>query len=86
MENCENCENREGVYTQLATAINRFAEHRLTKVDLFEQISGLIEMADEDEKKDRLEFEKFWKKQTGIVGAKDMPYSNWKDGFNMVEH
>ena len=80
------CENREGVYTQLARAINRFAQHKLTKVDLYKKISALIEMADENEKNDRLRYQEFLEKSDGIVVIeKDIPYSNWNDGLNMVD-
>ncbi len=77
-------ESRESVYTQLSTAINRFVEHKLTKIDLYKQISGLIEMADKDEKSDRLKYEEFWEENKGIIASKDVPYSNWKDGLDRI--
>ncbi len=78
-------ENRESVYTQLARAINRFSEHKLNKIELYNECVGLIEMADETEKTDRLRIKKFWDEHKEIVCKKDVPYSNWKDGLNMVE-
>jgi len=77
-------ECRESVYTQLARAINRFSEHKLNKVDLYNECVRLIEIADEDEKNDRLRYKKFWDEQDDIMPQGDVPYSNWEDGLNMV--
>lgn len=79
-------ENRESVYTQLASTINKFTEHKLTKQDFYTCIVALIEMANEDEKNDRTNIEKFWKVNTrNILRSQDIPYSNWKDGFDQME-
>lgn len=79
------CEMREGVYTQLARSINKFSEHKLNKVELYNECVGLIEMADEIEKADRLQIEKFLDEHKELMSTRDIPYSNWKDGLNMLE-
>lgn len=75
---------REGVYTQLATAINSFVEHKVTKIDFYNRISGLIEMSSQHERDDRFQYEKFWNENKDIIVLKDKPYSNWKNGLDEV--
>ncbi len=80
-----NMENRESVYTQLASSINDFAEHKLNKVELYNHCVELIEMADEKEKNDRLDYEKFWEEHPNeIMAVTEIPYSNWNDGLERV--
>jgi len=78
-------ESRESVFTQLSSAINRFAEHKLNKVEMYKECAALIEMADDNEKEERLRIEKFWEENKGkIISARDIPYSNWKCGLDKV--
>ena len=87
--------DREYVFTQLARAINRFSEHKLNKVELYNECVGLIEMVDETEKTERLRTKKFWDEYKEIlckenvckenVCKENVPYSNWEEGLNMVK-
>ena len=43
---------RENIFTQLERLFDEFIKHRLTKVDFFVEILGLIKMASEEEKGD----------------------------------
>lgn len=80
------CENRENIFTQFANKINKFAEHKITKEALYNSFVSMVEMSDENERNERGKYleqvEKLGKK---LVSAKDLPYSNWREGRNMIQ-
>jgi len=82
-------DNRENVFTQFARDINLFCEHKLTKVDLFNRFVAYIEMCDEDEKNERIKFEKemkeFEKLDTYNMLRAKLPYSNYEEAKKMLE-
>lgn len=81
----ENSENRENIFTQFAVQINKFAEHKLTKEDLYNYFVAMVEMSDEDERGERKRYlNEVEKLKEKIVAAKEHPYSNWHEGKSMV--
>lgn len=49
---------RENIFTQVANAINAFAEHKINKEQLYNQIVTMIEIASENEKQSRKKYQK----------------------------
>lgn len=77
---------RENVFTQFARDIVDFSEHRITRKELYNLFVGYIEMCDETEKKERLE----WLKKMEIFGKEPIsssnkkPYSNYDRGIHLI--
>ena len=77
---------RENIYTYFARSINKFVEHKLTKVELYNIFVSCVEISTEEERNDRLEHEAELKKANSeLTKLIDLPYSNWADGLQMVE-
>ena len=82
-------EYRENVFTQFARNLNDFVEHKITKLDLYEKFVNYIEMCDEEEKFERLnyqsELEKYRQLPTEQMLTTKAPYSNYEEGKRMLE-
>jgi hypothetical protein len=81
-------DNRENVFTQIARDINLFTEHKLTKVDLYENIISYLEMADESERSERSSYkitiDNLHKKNASPHEYFNLPYSNYDVGLKMI--
>lgn len=44
---------RENVFTDFASAINKFASHEMTKMELYERFCDLLQIASDDEKNEK---------------------------------
>jgi hypothetical protein len=79
---------RESVFTQLARAINSFANHTINKMELYKIVVGLIEIADSEEKAERGKFQKKaeeWKKLTlSEMRNSEIPYSSYESGIKIL--
>lgn len=79
------CDMRENIYTQFASSINKFAEHKITKVDLYENFCAMIEMCTNHEKNDRIEHKIYVKEADGdLIKLNKMEHSNYQAGWKMV--
>jgi hypothetical protein len=78
--------NRENIYTQFARDINKFAEHKLTKADLYNSFVAMVEMSNEEERQERIKHNEYVKSADGdLAKLNDIPHSNWYSGLQMVE-
>jgi len=77
--------HRELIYTQFSTAIDNFIKHKITKIDLYNIFTELVEISTEEERKDRSIYNSFWDKHKDLsVSLKKIPYSNWHDGLTKL--
>jgi len=80
---------RENVFTQIARDINLFTEHKLTKINLYENIVSYIEMADKSERNERRSYkiiiDDLKNKNASPHEYFNLPYSNYKEGLKMLE-
>lgn len=79
---------RENVFTQFAYSIVAFAEHRISREQLYDHFVGCIEMCDESEKNERVEYEKKLEELRNDDNTTPYDfhnlYSNWKEGKEIV--
>ena len=82
-------DNRENVFTQFARDLNKFVEHKLTKVDLYDRFVSYIEMCDEQEKFERInyqnEMEEYRKLPTEKMLTTKSQYSNYEADKKMLD-
>lgn len=79
---------RENIFTVFAKFINEFADHTITKEQLFKNFVSLVEQAEENEIKERENHEKAindWSKSPITMEAK-RPYSNYEEAINMLKN
>lgn len=79
-------EARENVFTQFARGINDFANHKITKLDLYNLFTNLLEISTEQERQERIEFFYNVDKLKGqIVSEDNFPYSNWNKAREIID-
>ena len=79
---------RENIFTLFATDINLFAQHLITKEELFNRFVGCVEMADELERKERkthgVNIANWENESIDIPQTKERPYSNLDAALQML--
>jgi len=82
-------DSRESVFTQFARDLNKFTEHKLTKKDLYERFVSYIEMCNEQEKFERINYQaemgEYMKLDTTDMLTTKPPTCTYKLEKNMLE-